>query len=158
MLAGLQGIGGWRQAWLMRDPATAADRAAFREAYVRLLGTLASGDRARILQEAIGFGLLDPRESAEAQGLFTDFLLAATEPFSPRLQPFAFRDAEYSARSREVITRFTRSLRYSPPPRRLLFLHRKLGGLFQLLKRLDVTMDLTPYWERMVGAAPPAPR
>ena len=45
---------------------------------------------------------------------------------------------------------FTEKLRFSPPPRKLLFLHRKLGGLFQLLKRLDVAMDLSPYWERMV--------
>jgi aarF domain-containing kinase len=42
-------------------------------------------------------------------------------------------------------------LRFSPPPRRLLFLHRKLGGLFQLLRRLDLRLDLAPYWDRMVA-------
>jgi hypothetical protein len=50
-----------------------------------------------------------------------------------------------------VITRFTRGLRDSPPPRHLIFLHRELGGLFQMLKRLDVTLDLRPYWDQMVG-------
>jgi hypothetical protein len=33
----------------------------------------------------------------------------------------------------------------------LIFLHRKLGGLFQMLKRLDVTLDLRPYWDQTVG-------
>jgi aarF domain-containing kinase len=43
-----------------------------------------------------------------------------------------------------------RSLEFSPPPRRLLFLHRKLGGIFQLLRRLDLELDLQPYWVQMV--------
>lgn len=33
----------------------------------------------------------------------------------------------------------------------LLFLHRKLGGIFHQLKRLDVRMNLSPYWDRMIA-------
>ena len=75
----------------------------------------------------------------------------AREPFEASRQPFAFRDADYAARSRDVATRFVKSLAYSPPPRRIVFLHRKLGGLFHLLRRLDVELDLRPYWEKMVA-------
>lgn len=32
-----------------------------------------------------------------------------------------------------------------------LFLHRKLGGIFHQLKRLDVRMNLSPYWDRMIA-------
>jgi hypothetical protein len=35
-------------------------------------------------------------------------------------------------------------------------LHRKLGGLFNLLKRLDVRLDLRPYWAKMVKAPAPS--
>lgn len=121
----------------------------FRERYVRLLRVVASGDAERISDEGVAFGLLDARESRE---LFAQFLKVAVEPFAPALQPFAFRDAGYDERSRDIGRRFVRSLRFSPPPRRLMFLHRKLGGIFQLLKRLDLALDLTPYWERMVEA------
>ncbi|MEM7676292.1 MAG: hypothetical protein AAF449_09850, partial [Myxococcota bacterium] len=73
-------------------------------------------------------------------------------PFEPQHQPFVFRDDQYSARARQVGQEFVQSLRFSPPPRKLIFLHRKLGGIFNLLKHLDLQLDLVPYWEKMVGA------
>ena len=39
---------------------------------------------------------------------------------------------------------------------KIWLLHRKLGGIFQLLRRLDVSLDLVPYWERMVESQPPS--
>jgi aarF domain-containing kinase len=102
----------------------------------------------------VAFGLIDSRESFATRDLFVDMLLGAAEPFEARAQPFEFRNAEYAARSSVVVRRFVTALQFSPPPRRLIFLHRKLGGLFQLLKRLDVTLDLSPYWQRMLGEPP----
>jgi aarF domain-containing kinase len=131
--------------------ATVEYDADFRRRYVQLLRALRTGDRDTIVTEAIDFGLFDPRESEETRGYFADMLRSSVEPFDPDKQPFLFRDEDYAARSREVIQRFTRSLRYSAPPRQLLFLHRKLGGIFQLLRRLDVELDLRPYWDRMVA-------
>jgi aarF domain-containing kinase len=124
---------------------------AFRATYVELLRAVASGRSERIVERAIDFGLLDPREDGEARALFGAMMLFAAAPFEERRQPFAFGDSDYAAKSRDLVTRFTKSLVYSPPPRRLIFLHRKLGGLFQLLKRLDVELDLVPYWRRMLG-------
>ena len=123
----------------------------FRRQYTRLLRAVDRSSRNDIVEEGVAFGLLDPREGPEARDMFAEMLLSAAEPFDARRQPFAFRDGDYAARSRDVVRRFTKSLRFSPPPRRLIFLHRKLGGLFQLLKRLDVELDLSPYWEQMVG-------
>ncbi len=131
--------------------ATVEYDAEFRHRYVQLLRALRTGDREAIVADAIDFGLFDPREPEEVRGLFADMLVSSVEPFDPDKQPFLFRDEAYAARSRDVIQRFTRSLRYSSPPRQLLFLHRKLGGIFQLLRRLDVELDLRPYWDRMVA-------
>lgn len=123
----------------------------FRERYTALLrGVEGAGDTA-VLEAGMALDLLDPRESAEARALFVAMLRSSIEPFAPDRQPFVFRDEDYAMRSRDVTRRFVRSLRYSPPPRRLLFLHRKLGGIFQLLRRLDVRLDLRPYWEQMVA-------
>ncbi len=141
---------GPRQLVLLDFGATLRYEPEFRERYVQLLRVVASGDELRIGDEGVAFGLIDPRESSESRRLFAQFLKIASEPFAPSLQPFAFRDAGYAERSQDIGRRFMLSLRFSPPPRRLLFLHRKLGGIFQLLKRLDVELDLLPYWERMV--------
>ena len=123
----------------------------FRVQYTNLLRVVERGDAGEVIAATITFGLLDPRESDETKQLFVDMLANSIEPFSAAKQPFVFRDEDYAVRSREVVQRFVRSLRFSPPPRQILFLHRKLGGIFQLLKRLDLSLDLRPYWDKMVA-------
>ena len=125
---------------------------AFRSQYVDLLAVLGTGDRDAIVQAGVDFDILDPRESAEAKALFAELMIYAMGPFTPSRQPFQFRDTDYSKQAREVGQAFTQSLRYSPPPRKLIFLHRKLGGIFNMLKRMDLRLDLLPYWDKMVGA------
>lgn len=127
----------------------------FRRAYVQLLRAAGAGDDHHIADEGVALGLVDARESRETRELFATFLKTAVEPFDASKQPFRFRDAGYAERSRDISRRFVRSLAFTPPPRRLLFLHRKLGGIFQLLKRLDLELDLRPYWIRMVEGNEP---
>lgn len=124
----------------------------FRERYRTLLRVVATGKTTDMIAAGVDQHLIDPRESDATKELFASMLMSAIEPFDPARQPFVFRDEDYALRSREAVQQFVRSLRYSPPPRQLLFLHRKLGGIFQLLKRLDVTLDLAPYWTQMVSA------
>ena len=125
---------------------------AFRAMYVQLLAVLGSGDRNAIIDAGIGFDLLDPREGEESRELFADLLISAMVPFTPSRQPFVFRDDDYAKKGRKIGQAFAQSLKYSPPPRKLIFLHRKLGGIFNILRRLDLRLDLQPYWEKMVGA------
>ena len=95
--------------------------------------------------------MLDPHESEETKANFVEMLKVAMEPFNPKLQPFKFADQDYARRTREVNQKFAMSLKYTPPPRQLFFLHRKLGGIFTLLKRMEVRLDLLPYWKETVG-------
>lgn len=139
-----------RQLVLLDFGATVEFDVEFRRGYVALLRAVSTGDAGRVADEGVAFGLIDARESREVRGLFAQFLQTAVEPFDAARQPFAFRDAGYAERSADISRRFIRSLKFSPPPRRILFLHRKLGGIFQLLKRLDVELDLRPYWAQMV--------
>jgi aarF domain-containing kinase len=117
--------------------------------YVDLLKAVEGGSPRVILQNAFQFGLLDPRESGETKQLFVDMMNLAIEPFNEEI--FDFTSTDYSRRSQTVIKEFVRSLKYSPPPHRILFLHRKLGGIFSLLKRLEVKLNIKPYWELMVN-------
>ncbi len=121
----------------------------FRQGYAKLLNSLASNDTQTIFQGAVEFGLLDARESFEAREAFKDMIQITMEPFHPERQPFQFSDPDYEKRTIAANRRFTRSLVYSPPPRKILFLHRKLGGIFSLVKRFGAEIDLRPYWQKM---------
>ncbi len=121
----------------------------FRRGYAHLLRSIASNDTETIFRNAVEFGLLDPRESFDAQEAFKDMLQVAMEPFRPDHQPFRFSDPEYEKRTVKANRRFVRQLIYSPPPRKIMFLHRKLGGMFSLMKRLGAEFDLLPYWQKM---------
>lgn len=127
----------------------------FRVRYRTFLSAMGSLDPETIISEGIAFGLISEKESTEAKQLFAELMKLSIEPFFAELQPFRFEDADYARRTREAGTRFARSLKHSPPPERILFLQRKLGGLFNFVKKLDVQLNLTPYWQQMVGSPPP---
>jgi hypothetical protein len=80
--------------------------------------------------------------------------------FEERRQPLYFGDKDYAEQTAEAGKRFMRLIEFSPPPYQLVFLHRKLSGIFNLLKSMDVTMNLSPYWDRVLqspdAAAPSA--
>ena len=118
--------------------------------YQQLVRKVFSRDRAEILQMVFTMNFLDPKEASEVQEAFVDFLLLSMTPFDENLQPFDFGDSEYSQQVRTEAMRFSRMLKYSAPPKKLIFLHRKLGGIFMLLKKLDVKADITPYRKLML--------
>ncbi len=125
--------------------------AEFRNRYIEMLRDVGSLNAQKVIDSSIRFGVLDPRESPESQALFGEFILMSVEPFQPSKQPFKFKDDDFARRSRELGQKFSQSLKYSAPPREIIFLHRKLAGIFTLLKKLDVQLDIQPYWQKMVG-------
>ena len=131
--------------------------AAFLDSYARLLSAMTAGSPRRVIDESLAFGLLDPRESAETRAALAELLIAAVAPLVSDEQPFVFANADYSKRIQELGERFARGVRFSPPPKELVFLNRKLGGLFQLLRRLELALDLRPYLEQLLGRAAAAP-
>lgn len=107
--------------------------------------------KAKIVKTAVDFNLIDHRENQESNDLFVELMTMAVEPFftSEKNNKFSFGNQEYNKRTKECVKKFLSSLKYSAPPHKLLFLHRKLGGISSLLRRLDVDMDLTRYWQVM---------
>ncbi len=114
--------------------------------YKKLLNAIKSGDYDKIIDAHYDLGMLDERESDETKDKFIEMLKISVEPFDPENQPFNFADPDYSKRSRDSVGAFAAALKYTPPPRDLLFLHRKLGGVFNLMKNIDLKLDLTDYW------------
>ncbi|MGZ3803006.1 MAG: ABC1 kinase family protein [Pseudobdellovibrionaceae bacterium] len=125
--------------------------------YVELLKAVQRGKEQDIIQNAVDFGLIDKRESEETKQLFIAMMDVAVEPFAinevslnSSEQVFDFASSDYTKRSQAAIRNFAKNLKYSAPPHRILFLHRKLGGIFSLLKRLEVKINISSYWEMMV--------
>jgi aarF domain-containing kinase len=121
----------------------------FRVYYGNLLRTFQTGTADQVFTRAVEFGLLDPRENREVQLAFKDLIQTSLRPFAEERQPFDFRDKDFEKQTLEANIRFSRLLKYSPPPRPILFLHRKLGGVFNLVKSMNVSLDLRPYWQKM---------
>jgi hypothetical protein len=118
---------------------------------LRLSDPGSGGTDAEVLEQCSKLAIIDPREGPEASSRLLELLRTSARPFQPSLQPFDFTDAQYARDTRESAFRLAQACRHSPPPRTILFLHRKLGGLFNLAKAFEARLDLRPYWNRIVG-------
>ncbi|HPI40758.1 MAG TPA: AarF/ABC1/UbiB kinase family protein [Pseudobdellovibrionaceae bacterium] len=120
--------------------------------YTQLLNLAAENDFKKLKEHSIEFGLIDPRESEAAFTAFREMLTVAIKPFFVKKTGsayFDFSDPEHSQRSQTAAKALTRELIYSPPPYSIIFLHRKLAGVYSILKSLKVQMDISTYWQTM---------
>ena len=95
--------------------------------------------------------LLDPRESAAAQKVFCALMFESIHPIT--LPEYDFSDDSYVRNMQRLSKELVGVLKFSPPPKNLIFLHRKLGGIFHMLRILKVTLDLRRYTERFEALA-----
>lgn len=119
----------------------------FIKEYRSIIKIAAEGSADELFEAAVKMELLDVRESDEVKQAFYLMMKNSMEPFLTSSDVFVFDDINYERRTKEVGIEFINKLKFSAPPRKLIFLHRKLGGLFQLLKRMKVQLDLSNYWE-----------
>lgn len=117
--------------------------------YRKILDFSMRREKGALLEISYAFGLIDPRESQEVKDMYLHMMDVVIAPFRHQ-GIFYFATETYSQASKDASIDFAKSLRFSPPPKNLIFLHRKLGGVFLTLKRLETKMDLRLVWERMV--------
>ncbi len=129
--------------------ATREYSAEFRNQYLSLIRLLRANDREGILTYAADLGLLDRRESAEAQQLFIAMVSQSIGLFEDRNQPYDFSDSKFPEEARKHVFDFIRALKYTPPPKAILFLHRKLGGIYHILRKLKAQVDLRDYQAKL---------
>lgn len=121
---------------------------AFRKSYVDLLRTIKSLNEKAIIDEAIAFGLINPKESKEAFATFTELLKLGVQPFLSD-SVFNFSDDQFIKENSRLSKQLLGQLKYSPPPHQLIFLHRKLGGIYAILRRMQVKIDVNQFWRRI---------
>ena len=121
--------------------------------YISLLDAAANKRSQDLRTLGIEFGMMDPRESEAAFLAFEQVLQVAIKPFfagqSNHSATFDFSDQNHLLESQSTVKTLTQHLVYSPPPYSIVFLHRKLAGVYAILKNLGVKMDISPYWQMM---------
>ncbi len=118
----------------------------FRKKYSQLIMATLAKDKKKVLRIGEEMGLIDPRESEEAKEVFKELLFESMRPIT--LKEYDFGDSQYPETMRKIIRELVRTLRYSPPPKSLIFLHRKLSGVFYILRALNVKLPLRTYTEQ----------
>lgn len=124
----------------------------FIQNYILLLNLAAQKKSSELKKHAIDFGLMDKRESDKAFEAFEHTITTAIKPFfvtNTDSKNFDFSDKNHSLQSNQAAKRLSDLLVYSPPPYELIFLHRKLAGIYSILKSLNVQLDISNYWQKM---------
>lgn len=124
---------------------------AFRTQYSRLVMAVVRRHDPELFALSDQLGLIDPRESAETRAALKELLYASMAPITQGI--YDFTDEAYLPMVRQLGRKFAFSLKYSPPPRNLIFLHRKLSGVFFMLKTLGVRLELASHLARFEALA-----
>jgi hypothetical protein len=103
-----------------------------------LLGAAVAADRSELFAGALAAGYIDESDPAEYRNAVLDLMLDAAEP--ARLNgEYDFGSSGLAARmSEKVVALRLKSRFWRMPPVDLLYLHRKLGGLYMLCARFRV--------------------
>lgn len=120
----------------------------FRRNYASLLKTIHTLDDKAIRTEALNFGLISEKESDEAFVIFIELLKLGVQPFLQE-SIFNFSDDTFLKENSRLSKELLQKLKYSPPPHQLIFLHRKLGGIYAILRKLKVEIDVNQFWSRI---------
>jgi predicted unusual protein kinase regulating ubiquinone biosynthesis (AarF/ABC1/UbiB family) len=101
-----------------------------------LLAACIDGDDGDVQHAAVDVGYLGDEDPAAYRRAIIDLLRTATEPARAK-QDYDFGSSDIAARVSDIVVDMRLNERYGRmPPVEVLFLHRKLGGLYLLLNRL----------------------
>lgn len=138
----------------------------FLDAYYDIVGGAYHLDRERVIRGAKGIGLLRPDSPRHVLDAFAEVGFLMIEPFSEEppeellTSDGAYRwgDSDLPWRVSRAISRAAISRWFRIPPREIVFLHRRLGGVFVLMAVLDAELQGRPllgdYLHRVLGIEP----
>lgn len=113
---------------------------AFVGTYRVLLRGLFHEDQALFEKGAYALGILAPTDPPELKETFFTLCAAITEPFG-KDQPFDWKESDLPTRVSKLSWEILKKFPLRAPPRELVFLDRKMAGMFTLLASLRVRID-----------------
>lgn len=118
--------------------------------YVCLMKAVFERNIPLTIEQAEKMQFLDPRETAETKEQFYKMLRSSLCAFDKEVQPFDFTAKGYFENTKLSSRDFGKMSQFTPPPFEIIFLHRKLVGIFGMLKDLRLDMDLRPFWNHVL--------
>jgi aarF domain-containing kinase len=118
----------------------------FRTLYILFLNAAYNKNDPAILDFGEQLGLVHSDDKKEAISLFAQFMKELLSYFHAENNPVDFKNEEMTKSLLTTGWKLFKKQRISSPHSDMVFLHRKLGGLFSLLKEMQVEIDLTPLW------------
>jgi aarF domain-containing kinase len=119
---------------------------------IRALANIATDfETTPVVEKMIELDMLNPNESPEVKTLLAELVIDVMALFAKENQPVYFGDIDFINDLRKRAFDIVRLVRYSGPARQVIFLNRKLGGMFHLLKEMQVVMDIYPFWKEVMG-------
>ncbi len=143
---------GGEDRWVLLDfGATRSFPQQFVREYARIVRGALNEDRAEVIRGAVGIGLM--REHFPEHILDSFYALARliVEPFCQGVYDWGASDLP--ARVSQTIARSAMTRHFKIPPREIVFLHRRLAGVFITLAWLDVRFDGQPLLEAALTQA-----
>ncbi len=98
-------------------------------------------DRQALFQAAREVGFLEPEDSEELLNGFADLVLLITEPFESSLQPYDWGASDLPKRLATRGAQVAFQFKLRSPPREIIFLDRKMGGVFVFASVLKARFD-----------------
>jgi aarF domain-containing kinase len=117
--------------------------------YRALLNSTLGGDKPNALVAAQALALIDAKEPEATQRALHALLETVLRVLQPDYQPVSFQDEAFVLSAGEKLKAFFQSQTCSEAPAQLLFLHRKLGGVYSMGRALNASIDLVPFAQRL---------
>ncbi|MEJ2480912.1 MAG: AarF/ABC1/UbiB kinase family protein [Acidihalobacter sp.] len=107
-----------------------------------LLGAAVDGDDGDLERAAVDVGYIAGEDPAHCRRAFVDLLRTAAAP-ARMSAPFAFAASDLPQRMRDALIRLRVQHKFSRvPPTDVLYLHRKISGLYLLMTRLKAVLPV----------------
>jgi predicted unusual protein kinase regulating ubiquinone biosynthesis (AarF/ABC1/UbiB family) len=125
----------------------------FIDAYRTIVRGAIQSDRRQILRGAVDIGLMNDSFPEPVKKAFAEMCQMIVEPFNapddPRTPPqlrnargeYRWGASDLPMRAANVAARNALSVHFRVPPREIVFLHRRLAGVFIMLAALDVELN-----------------
>lgn len=126
--------------WVLLDfGATRSFSPGFVRDYARIVRGALDGDREEVLRGAVGIGLMRSYFPEPVLQAFFDLTKLIVEPFTQG--PYDWGRSDLPNRVSQAVARNALTRHFKIPPREIVFLHRRLAGVFITLNRLQVRFD-----------------
>lgn len=126
--------------WILLDfGATRRFPTSFVQDYARIVRGALEGSRDEVIRGAVGIGLMRSNFPEHVLDGFYQLTLLIVEPFAKGV--YDWGGSDLPKRVSETIARNALTHHFKIPPREIVFLHRRLAGVFITLAWLGVTLD-----------------